>query len=728
MDPQYNPKETEDKIYNFWEEGGYFKPCQQESGKAKKTVKNYSVAIPPPNITGSLHMGHALNNTIQDILVRSKRMQGYNTVWVPGIDHAGISMQNVVEKELRKQDLSRYALGREKFLEKCWEWKEQYGNLILSQIKTLGCSCDWSRTRFTMDDNYTLAVQTAFKDYYDKKLVYRGKRVINWCPRCATSISDLEVEHEEEKGKLWFIKYPLNKNNTEFITVATTRPETMLGDVAVAVNPKDKRYKDLVGKKAILPLVGREIPIIADDLIDKEFGTGAVKVTPAHDLTDYAIGNRHKLEMVEAIGPDGKMTKNVPPAYQGFKITQAREKILEDLKNLDLLEKTEDYTHQVPHCERCHAAIELLPSEQWFLKMKGLAKKAADAVRNKKVKFHPKNWEKTYLAWLDNIQDWCLSRQLWWGHQMPVWECQTTHEWFAFIGKPENCPKCKKCAPVQSQDVFDTWFSSALWPFAIFGWPEKTEDFKNFYPTNTLSTARDIINLWVARMVYSGMEFTGKLPFKDVIIHATILNKEGKRMSKSLGTGVDPLVLINQYGTDATRMGLIWQVVDQQDVKFSEDAIIAGKKFCNKLWNASRFVMLGLNEGQIVDISSRPKAITPEDKQILSQFDLISTSTTQSIEKYEFGKAIRELYEFFWHEYCDIYIEKSKAQLQDEKQKENTQKILLYVLTNTLALFHPFIPFVTEAIYQLLPIAPKSKALIIHNWPMPDKKYGTKRK
>jgi len=714
IEKQYSPAETEGKIYRFWEEHGYFKPT------ATVGKKIFSMVMPPPNITGSLHMGHALNNTIQDILVRYKRMEGYSTLWVPGIDHAGIAMQNVVEKELRKENLSRHILGRDKFLEKCWEWKEKYGNVILGQIKTMGASCDWTKTRFTMDEQYTKAVQTAFLHYYDKGLVYRGKRIVNWCPRCRTSLSDLEITYEEEKGFLWHIKYPLIDHDS--IIVATTRPETMLGDVAIAVNPKDPRYKKLIGKKAKLPLTDRELPIIGDSQIDINFGTGAVKITPAHDLNDYVIAGRHKLPILEIIDTEGRINKNVPPPYQGLKVLQAREKIIEDLKSAGLLVKTEDYAHPVPHCQRCHATIELLPSEQWFLKMKSLAAKAAKAARNKKTIFHPRNWKKSYLDWLDHTQDWCLSRQLWWGHQMPVWECQNSKGFFVSVEVPQSCPKCKNCKPVQTQDVFDTWFSSALWPFAVFGWPQQTADLKLFYPTNTLSTARDIINLWVGRMVYSGLEFTKKPPFRDVIIHATILAKDGRRMSKSLGTGIDPLALTEKYGADATRMGIIWQVVDQQDVKFSEDPIIAGKKFCNKIWNATRFVLQNIGEKQF-DLCIIPQGLTTYDTEILSRLNAIIKSTTDNIESYQFGRAIRDLYDFFWHDFCDVYIEKSKSQLQAPQMKENTEKILIYTINCSLKLLHPFVPFVTEELYQMLPVTTKKEALIIENWP----KYENKQ-
>ncbi len=597
LNPQYNPKEVEEKIYKLWEESGYFNP-----DKLPKTKKGaYTIVVPPPNITGSLHMGHALNATIQDIIIRKKRMEGYKTLWLPGTDHAGIATQNVVEKDLTKQGISRDDLGREKFLEKIWEWKEKYGHIILEQFKTLGCSMDWSRARFTMDPDYQEAVKAAFDHYYQKGWIYRAKRVINWCPRCATSLSDLELEYKETDGTLWRIKYPLAGNpksqitnhkqitNSKsqiqnYIVVATTRPETMLGDTAVAVNPKDKRYKYLVGKKVMLPIQNREIPIIEDRTIDMGFGTGAVKVTPAHDMTDAEIGARHNLESKEVIDMKGRMTAEAGKICEGLKVSECRTKVVEELKSLGLLVKEEPYSHNIAACYRCGTVVEPLPSLQWFLKMEELAKKAIAAVKDGKVRFHPERFEKIYFDWLENVKDWCISRQIWWGHKIPI-EGET--------------------------DVLDTWFSSALWPLATLGWPprrggaslapkgraEKT-DFETYYPTAVLSTARDIINLWVARMIFSALEFTKKPPFKDVIIHATILTKEGRRMSKSLGTGIDPMDLVENYGSDATRFGLIWQAMGNQDIHWSEEHVIAGRKFCNKIWNSARFVLLQISNSK----------------------------------------------------------------------------------------------------------------------------------
>jgi len=683
----YNPKKVENKIYNLWEKSGFFNPDKLP----KSHKKPYCIVIPPPNITGSLHMGHALNVTLQDILIRWKRLQGYKTLWLPGTDHAGIATQYVVEKELKKAGITRFDLGREKFIKRVWQWRRKYGNIILEQFKQLGCSLDWSRTRFTMDKDYLRAVETAFQHYYKNGWIYKGKRVVNWCPRCQTSLSDLEIEYKEEKGKLWHIKYPLAKKfkiqNLKFIVVATTRPETMLGDTAVAVNPKDKKYKDLIGKKAILPLVNRKIPIIADRLVDPEFGTGAVKITPAHDLNDYEISLRHNLPMVQVIDEESKITKEAPLPYQGMKIFEARQKVIKDLKELGLLEKVEDYTHQIPKCYRCSAILELIPSEQWFLKMKELAKMAIGAVKSEKVKFIPESFEKIYFDWLKNIKDWCVSRQIWWGHKIPLRD---------------------------TKDVLDTWFSSALWPFATLGWPKKTKDLKKFYPTDTLITDRGIINLWVARMIFSGMEFMKKVPFKNVYIHATVLTREGKRMSKSLGTGVDPINLIEKYGADATRFGIAWQIMGGQDIRFMEDNIVMGRKFCNKIWNATRFILLQIKANkELFSVKlGKGKNLTTADKRILKLLDKTIKSVNKDLESFQFGKAAHILYDFFWHDFCDVYIEKSKKQT-DLK----TKKILLYLLLNFLKLLHPFMPFITEEIYQKLPIKNKKRSLMIEEWP-----------
>ncbi len=668
FDKPYDPKEVEDKIYRLWEKSGYFNPDKLPTLKnSNLKTKSHTITVPPPNITGTLHLGHALNATIQDILIRKKRMEGYRALWLPGTDHAGIATQNVVEKDLKKQGITRHELGREKFLEKIWGWKEKYGHIILDQFKKLGCSMDWSRLRFTMDADYQTAVKEAFLQYRKKGWIYRAERVINWCVRCSTSLSDLEVEYKDAKSKLWFIRY------SPQITVATTRPETMLGDTAVAVHPNDKRYKNLIGQKITLPIQNKKIPVIADKRVDPKFGTGAVKVTPAHSFVDYEIGQEHNLEMIKVIDKDGKMTGQAGKNFKGLKVLEARERVVQELEKQGLIEKIEDYNNNVGHCYRCGTVIEPLPSLQWFLKMDELAKIAIQAVKSGKIKFHPKRWEKVYFDWLKNIKDWCISRQIWWGHKIPI---------------------------EGESDVLDTWFSSALWPFATLGWPQKTKDLEKFYPTQVLSTARDIINLWVARMIFSGLEFTKKEPFKDIVIHATILTKEGKRMSKSLGTGVDPMDLIEKYGADATRFGLIWQAMGNQDIHWSEEHVLAGKKFCNKIWNAARFVLQSVNSEfkiQNSKLQFKNQKLTAADKKILDQLKKISGEIDKRLEKYEFGQALHKLYDFFWHDFCDIYIEAAKKQ-----NKELTAPILTGVLIDSLKLLHPFMPFVTEEIWQQL--------------------------
>jgi len=702
FDKPYDPKEVEDKIYRLWEKSGYFNPDKLPDKKGK----TFSIVVPPPNVTGSLHLGHALNATIQDILIRKKRMEGYKTLWLPGTDHAGIATQNVVEKDLKKQGISRHDLGREKLIEKIWEWKEKYGYIILDQFKKLGCSMDWSRTRFTMDSDYQEAVKETFLHYHKKGWIYQAERVINWCIRCGTSLSDLEVELKDTKSKLWFIKYSPD------ITVATTRPETMLGDTAVAVHPNDKRYKNLIGEKVILPIQNRKIAIIADKRIDPKFGTGAVKVTPAHSFTDFEIGQEHNLEIIKVIGQDGKMSEQAGKNFEGLTVLQAREKVVQGLEKQGLIKKVEDYNNYVGHCYRCGTVIEPIPSLQWFLKMNELANTAIQAVKSGKVKFHPKRWEKIYFNWLNNIKDWCISRQIWWGHRLPVYKNLEI-----YVG--DNPPKDY----IQIPDVLDTWFSSALWPFATLGWPKRTADLKEFYPTQILVTARDIINLWVARMIFSGLKFTKKEPFKDVIIHATILTKEGKRMSKSLGTGVDPMDLISRYGADAVRFGLIWQAMGNQDIRWSEEHVVAGQKFCNKIWNSARFALLQILNSIITkqiprgsfQISKTIKPKTTADKKILNQLTKIKKSTEKDLDNYRFGQALHKLYEFFWHNFCDKYIEISKKQMADDKLQKNTQEILIYILLSSLKLLHPFMPFITEEIYQQLPIKNK-KMLMIEKW------------
>jgi len=709
MDKNYNPKIIEDKIYQLWLKSGFFNPDKLP----KKHQKPYSIVIPPPNITGELHIGHALNAVIQDILIRWKRMQGFKTLWLPGTDHAGIATQNVVEKKLKKEGKTRFDLGRKKFIEEIQKWKKEYGSRILSQFKKMGCSCDWSRTRFTMDKEYIKAVEKAFLHYYKKGLIYQGKRIINWCRRCATSLSDLELKYEEKKANLWYIKYPLKEKG--FIIVATTRPETMLGDTAVAVNPKDKRYKHLIKKTVILPLVNREIPIISDRAIDMEFGSGAVKITPAHDPADEEIGRRHKLKSIQVIDEKGQIINSLKK-YNGLTVEKAREEIVQDLKNKGFLEKIEEYVCKIPKCDRCNTTIEFIPSLQWFVKMKGLAKLAEKPVKQGKIKFHPKNFEKPYFNWLENIKDWCISRQIWWGHRLPVWypknEKQEKKKIYVGFKPPKGY--------YQVDDVLDTWFSSALWPFASMGWPKKTKDLKKFYPTNVLTTGRDIIYLWVSRMIFSSIEFLNKIPFKDVYINATVLTRDGKRMSKSLGTGIDPLKFIEEYGADAARFGIAYQITGGQDIRFVSDNILMGRKFCNKIWNATRFVMAHLPKKEIkIPIKIKNKEISAADKKILSQLQKTIKELNKYLEAFKFGKAAHLLYNFFWHNFCDIYIEEFKKQMvgQNEKQKEESRKVILYILLNSIIILHPFIPFITEEIYQKLPINNKKKSLMIEKWP-----------
>lgn len=702
----YNPKENESQIFEYWEKNKLFEP------KPVKNKKPFVVAIPPPNVTGSLHMGHALNNTIQDVMVRWHRMRGIPTLWIPGTDHAGIATQNVVEKQLKKEGKSRFTLGREAFIKEVWRWKDEYENHILGQLKTMGCSCDFSRTRFTMDEDYSKAVLKAFKHYYDKGYLYRDHRIINWCPRCSTSLSDLEVEHQERKDYLWYLEYPL-ENGEGSITVATTRPETMLGDTAVAVNPNDKRYKKMIGQNVILPLLSRKIPIVADKLVDQKFGTGAVKVTPAHDQTDFEIAVNHRLEKIKIIDEKAKMTAAAGEAFVGLDRYEAREKVIELLKEGNYLVKEEPYSHNVGHCYRCQSVIESLLSLQWFISMKEISKPAISAVKSGEIKFQPKRWEKVYLHWMDNIKDWCVSRQIWWGHQIPAWYCQCG-EVIVAETEPQKCPECQSSKLERDKDVLDTWFSSALWPFATLGWPQKTPDLDSFYPTSLNSTARDIIYLWVARMIMSGYEFTGTKPFSDVYIHATVFNKDGRRMSKSLGTGVDPLLLIEKYGADATRFGLLWQAAQGQDMKFTEDALNAAKKFANKIWNASRFVMMNLSDYKNVPRGTFEKLATEDDHQIIDKFNQTVEKTNKYLSKYDFQHAEELLYDFFWHDFCDNYIEIAKNRIKDgAKDKLAAQYALNFVLKGSLKLLHPFMPFVTEVIWQKIETEP----LITATWP-----------
>ncbi|HDP69440.1 MAG TPA: valine--tRNA ligase [Actinobacteria bacterium] len=706
----YDPKDVEGKWYDFWLKKNYFRA---DIDKAKEP---FTIMIPPPNVTGSLHMGHALNNTLQDVLIRKKRMEGKSVLWLPGTDHAGIATQNVVGKQLAKEGLSKEDLGRDKFIERVWEWKEKYGSTIINQLKRLGCSCDWDRERFTMDENYSKAVKKVFVKLYEDGLIYKGNRIINWCPRCLTALSDIEVEHEDTEGHFWYIKYPF-KDSDDYLTVATTRPETMLGDVAVAVNPNDPRYKDSVGKILILPGAGREIPVIADEAVDPEFGTGALKVTPAHDPADFEIGLRHDLPQVNVFTPDAKINENGGD-YLGMDRYGCRKAIVMDLEEACLIEKIEPHFHTVGHCYRCHTVIEPYLSEQWFVKMKPLAESAIKVVKEGKIKIVPKRWERVYFDWMDNIKDWCISRQIWWGHQIPVWYCECG-EVIVTIDTPEKCNKCGSNTLEQETDVLDTWFSSALWPFVTLGWPDKTDDLSYFYPTSILSTARDIIYLWVARMNMMGLKFMNDVPYHTVIIHPTVLTIEGKRMSKSLGTGIDPLELIEKYGTDATRFGLMYQA-QAQDMRFSEEKLEMSRNFINKIWNASRFILMNLQDYS-------PEAdfkYELADKWILSRFTKLLKEVNEAFEVYNFSFSCKQIYEFFWSEFCDWYLEICKDRLyglgkegdgEAIVRRQTAQHVLYFVIDNILRILHPFMPFSTEEIWQNLPDTGES--IMVESWP-----------
>jgi len=705
---RYNPKEAEDKWYAYWEENNYY------SAKPDPAKKPFCIVIPPPNVTGILHMGHALNNTIQDILIRYHRMKGEESLWMPGTDHAGIATQNVVEKSLAKEGLKRQDLGREKFIERVWQWRELYGSTIIRQLKKLGASCDWQRTRFTMDEEYSRAVLEVFVRLYEKGLIYRGSYIINWCPRCQTALSDEEAPHRELNGQLYYLKYPLKDNPEESVIVATTRPETMLGDTAVAVNPKDKRYKKLIGKILILPLINREIKVIADAMVDMEFGTGAVKVTPAHDPNDYALGKKHDLEFVNVMAPDGRMNSNAGD-YQNMDRFEAREVILEDLKEKELLQKVEPHKLSAGHCYRCHTIIEPYLSKQWFVKMKPLAKPAIEAVKKGKIKFYPARWTKVYLNWMQNLQDWCISRQIWWGHRIPVYYCRHCDDvTMVSRTKPEKCSKCGSSDIYQDEDVLDTWFSSWLWPFATFYWPKESADLKYFYPTAALVTAPEIIFFWVARMIMAGYEFTGDIPFKDVYIHGTVRDIEGKKMSKSLGNIIDPLEIINEYGTDALRFSLISITAQGQDVFLSKERFEQGRNFANKIWNASRYILMNLEAGQIkADLCEfyKNEDLSVINRWILSRLYSTLKEVIQDLGAYKFNEAANLLYSFFWHEFCDWYLEMIKP---DIKRAEN-QVVMYKVLEKFLRAMHPFMPFITEEIWQMLPHTGES--IMTQPWP-----------
>ena len=698
LEGKYEPNEFEKDIYENWEKHDYFKPS------GDKTKQSYCIMMPPPNVTGKLHMGHALDGTLQDILIRYKRMQGYNTLWVPGTDHAAISTEVKIVEKLKKEGIDKHDIGREKFLEEAWKWTEEYGGTIVRQQKRLGCSADWSRSRFTMDEGLSKAVLTVFKKLYDKGLIYKGKRMINWCPCCHTSISDAEVVYEEAPTHLWHIRYKV-VGEDRFLTVATTRPETMLGDTAVAVHPEDERYKDLVGKKCILPIMNKEIPIIADEFVEKEFGTGCVKITPAHDQNDYQAGLSHNLEIIEVFDDNLKMN-NLVPEYEGMNAYEARDLIVEKLKELGALVKIEDYTHNVAKHDRCNSIVEPKVSDQWFVAMKDLAKPAIEAVKSGETRFVPKKFEKTYFNWLENIQDWCISRQLWWGHQIPAYYCQDCGEINVEITKPEKCSKCGGHNLVQDQDTLDTWFSSALWPFSTLGWPEETEDLKTFFPTNTLVTGYDIIFFWVVRMMFSSLEQMGEVPFKDVFIHGIVRDSQGRKMSKSLGNGIDPLDIIEKYGTDSLRYSLISGTTAGNDMRFMPEKLEAAGNFGNKIWNAAKFVLMNLedaNEDFLKDDISNIK-LEIEDKWIISKLNTLTKEVAVNIDNYDLGVALDKIYTFLWNEFCDWYIEIVKTRLYDKENetRKSAQYVLNKVLGDTLKLLHPFMPFVTEKIYMEL--------------------------
>lgn len=703
----YEFKETEEKLYKFWQDNGYF------HAEVDETKKPFSIVIPPPNVTGQLHMGHAFDETLQDILIRTKRMQGFSALWMPGTDHAGIATQIKVEENLRKEEgLTRYDLGREKFLERVWDWKNQYGSRIIQQLKKLGSSCDWDRERFTMDEGCSKAVKEVFVNLYNKGLIYKGNRIINWCPHCATALSDAEVEYETQPGHLWHIRYPLSDGSGEVI-VATTRPETFMGDTGVAVNPDDERYQHLIGKKCILPIMNREIPIFADDYVDPSFGTGCVKITPCHDPNDFEMGQRHNLEQILVFNGDGTVNEN-GGKYCGMDRYACRDAVIEDLNEGGYLLKVEDHEHNVGTCYRCGTTVEPMTSAQWFVKMGPLAKEAIEVVKDGRVKFVPDRFSKTYLHWMENVHDWCISRQLWWGHQIPAFYCEDCGEMIVSKEDVKVCPKCGSTHIHQEEDVLDTWFSSALWPFSTMGWPDQTPELNYFYPTSVLVTGYDIIFFWVARMIFSGMEHMKKEPFKTVYIHGLVRDAQGRKMSKSLGNGIDPLEIIDQYGADALRFTLITGNSPGNDMRFSVERVEASRNFANKIWNASRFIQMNLT----IDHVKLPENAGMEDKWILSKFNTLIKEVTENIERYELGIAAQKLYDFIWDQFCDWYIEIVKPKLQNKEDAaacENTQNVLCYVLSEAMKLLHPFMPFITETIWQALPH--EGDSIMVSKWP-----------
>lgn len=710
---KYSPKDFEEKIYEGWNEKGYFKPSMD------KTKPSYCIVMPPPNVTGKLHMGHALDAALQDLLIRYKRMQGFNTLWVPGTDHSALSTEAKIVAAMKEEGLKKSDIGREKFLERAWDWTKLYGGTIVNQQKKMGCSCDWSRSRFTLDEGLSRAVYTAFKRLYEKGYIYKGKRMINYCTGCHTSISDAEIEYKEEATHLWHIKYPI-KDSDEYLVVATTRPETMLGDTAVAVNPKDERLNHLIGKSCILPIMNKEIPIIGDRFVEMEFGTGAVKVTPAHDMNDYQAGLDHDLPIIEVFNEDLIMN-DLCPEFAGMDIYEARAAIVKKLEDIGALLKIEDYTHNVAKCDRCHTTIEPRISDQWFVKMSEISKPAIEAVKNDDVKFIPKRYEKTFFNWMENIKDWCISRQIWWGHQLPVYYCDECGEIVVLDKTPEKCPKCGCTHFTRDEDTLDTWFSSALWPFSTLGWPDNTEDFQTFYPTNTLVTGYDIIQAWVSRMIYSGLEYTGKKPFDDVLIHGIVRDSQGRKMSKSLGNGIDPIEIIEKYGTDSLRFSLILGITAGNDIRYMPEKLDSASNFINKLWNASKFVLMNLED---YDNEYSEGDLCKEDKWILSKLNTLAKDVTVNIDNYDMGVYTQKVYDFIWNEFCDWYIEMCKTRLYDKEctTRRAAQFTLNKVLQDALKLLHPVMPFVTEEIYTKL--YNDDETIMNAKWPEYEEKFN----
>ena len=702
----YEPKEVEDRIYDFWMKGKYF------HAEVDPKKKPYTIVIPPPNITGQLHLGHAMDETLQDTLIRWRRMQGYSALWLPGTDHASIATEAKIVEAMRKEGITKEEIGREKFLERAWAWKDQYGGRIVEQLKKLGSSCDWDRLRFTMDEGCNKAVNHVFKKLYDKGLIYRGERIINWCPHCKTSISDAEVVFEEKEGSFWHLRYPLS-DGSGYIELATTRPETMLGDTAVAVHPDDERYKALVGKTVILPLVNKEIPIIADSYVEQDFGTGVVKITPAHDPNDFEVGLRHNLPVINVMDDGGVINEN-GGKYAGMPALEARKQIVKDLDEAGFLIKIEPIKHNVGTCYRCGTVVEPRISTQWFVKMEPLAKPAIDAVKDGDIRFIPERMDKVYYNWMENIKDWCISRQLWWGHQIPAWYCECG-ETIVSETVPTVCPKCGGTHLTRDPDTLDTWFSSALWPFSTLGWPDNTEELKYFYPTNTLVTGYDIIFFWVARMIFSGLEHMGEVPFNTVFFHGLIRDAQGRKMSKSLGNGVDPLDVISVYGADALRFTLVTGNSPGNDLRFSEEKVSASRNFANKIWNAARFILMNI-EGKDIDCAL-PKKLYTSDKWILNRFNNVTAAVTENLEKFELGMAVSKLYDFIWDDFCDWYIELAKIRMNgaDEESADSARRVLVWTMSNTLKLLHPFMPYITEEIWQTLPH--DGEALIVAKWP-----------